>query len=327
MYKLNIKILILTLLTLVSLSSISSADTIEDVISKINSIENRIKVLEKATFNNTTSSTNSFNAGNYEAIITKQSIQIVELQNQIQELTGSIEEVLFSLQTLISNYNNFKADTEMRFSDVKSTTTQTSNQALFTSEQTETIDSNLEPKSLGTLQVPLDEEVDSSQDFAVLDKQEIIATVDQESLILLEEKKPQILLLPEGSEQERYEFSINLLTSGDYPGAEAALKEFILIAQEEKLLSNAYFWLAETYYVRENYKDAAKNYLSIYLEHPNSSKAPNGLLKLGISLIKMGQLEQGCASLVKLRISYPETDKSLLDRGDIEIQRNGCKTS
>jgi TolA-binding protein len=80
-------------------------------------------------------------------------------------------------------------------------------------------------------------------------------------------------------------------------------------------------------YVRENYKDAAKNYLSIYLEHPNSSKAPNGLLKLGISLIKMGQLEQGCASLVKLRISYPETDKSLLDRGDIEIQRNGCKTS
>ncbi len=41
----------------------------------------------------------------------------------------------------------------------------------------------------------------------------------------------------------------------------------------------------------------------------------------------MGQLEQGCASLVKLRISYPETDKSLLNRGDIEIQRNGCKVN
>jgi hypothetical protein len=41
----------------------------------------------------------------------------------------------------------------------------------------------------------------------------------------------------------------------------------------------------------------------------------------------MGQLEQGCASLTKLKISYPETEQSILDRGDIEIKRNGCKVS
>ena len=48
-------------------------------------------------------------------------------------------------------------------------------------------------------------------------------------------------------------------------------------------------------------------------------------LELDEIKIKMGQVEQGCASLAQLRISFSETDQSILDRGDIEIQRNGCK--
>ena len=316
----NIKAIILGFIFIIGLSSSASANSIEDIIAKINTIENRIKVLEKATFNKTNSSLNNFSAGNYESIITKQSIQISELQNQIQELTGSIEEVLFSLQTLITNFNNFKADTEMIFSDVNFTTITNNNQVAIPNENS-TLDYDLAPKNLGTLEVPLEE------DDSVLSEQEIVATIDQENLILIEDKKLELLILPEGSEVEQYNFSINLLTSGDYEGAEGALKEFIKISKDENLLSNSYFWLAETYYVRENFKDAAKNYLSLYQNHSDSPKAPSGLLKLGISLVKMGQLEQGCASLAKLRISYPETEQSVLERGDIEIQRNGCKVS
>jgi tol-pal system protein YbgF len=316
----NIKAIILSFIFIIGFNSSASASSIEDIIAKINTIENRIKVLEKATFNKTNSSLNNFSAGNYESIITKQSIQISELQNQIQELTGSIEEVLFSLQTLITNFNNFKADTEMRFSDVNITTITNNDQAAIPNGNS-TLDYDLAPKNLGTLEVPLED------NDSVTSEQEIVATIDQESLILIEDKKPELLILPEGSEVEQYNFSINLLTSGDYEGAEEALKEFIKISKDENLLSNSYFWLAETYYVRENFKDAAKNYLSLYQNHSDSSKAPSGLLKLGISLVKMGQLEQGCASLAKLRISYPETEQSILERGDIEIQRNGCKVS
>ena len=291
---LNTKIFIIGFIFLIGFSSTASSNSIEDIITKINTIENRIKVLEKATFNKTNSSQSNFNAGNYDSIITKQSIQISELQNQIQELTGSIEEVLFSLQTLINNFNNFKADTEMRFSDVNIVSSVSNNQAEAPAVN-EVIDYDLAPKNLGTLKMPTDDDNDFSSE------QEITATIDQESLILVEDKKPELLILPEGSEVEQYNFSINLLTS--------------------------FFWLAETYYVRENYKDAAKNYLSLYQNHSDSPKAPNGLLKLGISLVKMGQLEQGCASLTKLKISYPETEQSILDRGDIEIKRNGCKVS
>jgi TolA-binding protein len=133
------------------------ANSIEEIISKINTIENRIKVLEKATFNKTNSSQGDFDATNYESIITRQSIQISELQNQIQELTGDIEEVLFSLQSLINNFNNFKADTEMRFSDVSIKTTSEKNETLSATEQ-EQDDYDLAPKNLGTLTMPIEGE-------------------------------------------------------------------------------------------------------------------------------------------------------------------------
>ncbi len=134
---LNVYVKIIFYVCIVSVCLLPSvkANSIEEIISKISTIENRIKVLEKATFNKTNSSQGNFDATNYESIITRQSIQISELQNQIQELTGDIEEVLFSLQSLINNFNNFKADTEMRFSDVSIKTTSEKNETLSSTEK------------------------------------------------------------------------------------------------------------------------------------------------------------------------------------------------
>ena len=89
----------------------------------------------------------------------------------------------------------------------------------------------MSPKNLGILKTPIQEDKAGT-------KQSITSTIDQESLILIEEKKPELLILPQVSEVEQYNFSINLLTSGDYEGAEGALKEFIKISKNDELLSN-----------------------------------------------------------------------------------------
>ena len=99
------------------------ADTTEDLINKLNTIESRIKVLEKATFNQTTSDMqNNVSLDDYQSIITKQSIQIAEIQNEIQSLTSQLEEVLFTLQSTINSLNTFREDTEFRFVDVDNKT-------------------------------------------------------------------------------------------------------------------------------------------------------------------------------------------------------------
>ena len=334
-----------TLIVLTSFNSVLNAEEIplNKLLEKLETIESRIKVLEKATFNNTTSGqANNLSLDDYQSIIAKQSIQIAELQNEIQSLTAQIEEMIFTMQSTVNNFNTFKEDAEFRFTDLntkaeniekvqnnsKTQTLSVMQSEMFTANEEEL---DLEPKSLGTINMtslPVEEnspfEVKIDDDA---EEQQIINTISQDNIVSLGEQKIPLSILPESDEESQYEYAINLLKQGDYETAEKAFTEFISIGDDKNYLSNSHFWLAETYYVRENYKDAAKNYLSLYQTFPNANKAPDALLKLGISLVNMQQKEQGCMTFIQLQESYPEANPSIIDRSNLELKRNGCEIS
>ena len=334
-----------TLVVLSTFNTILYAEEIplDKFLEKLETIESRIKVLEKATFNNTTSGqANNLSLDDYQSIIAKQSIQIAELQNEIQSLTAQIEEMIFTMQSTVNNFNTFKEDAEFRFTDLntkaeniekvqnnsKTQTLSVMQSEMFTANEEEL---DLEPKSLGTINMtslPVEEnspfEVKIDNDA---EEQQIINTISQDNIVSLGEQKIPLSILPESDEESQYEYAINLLKQGDYETAEKAFTEFISIGDDKNYLSNSHFWLAETYYVRENYKDAAKNYLSLYQTFPNANKAPDALLKLGISLVNMQQKEQGCMTFIQLQESYPEANPSIIDRSNLELKRNGCEIS
>ncbi len=323
-----------------NLYSIAEDLNIENLIERLNTIENRIKVLEKATFSKTTPDfNNNVSLDDYQSIITKQSIQISELQNEIQFLTAKVEEMIFTMQLTVNNFNTFREDTEFRFTDINNKTeniekNQKSAESNFLFPEQETLtatnQAELQPKSLGTIQVVQDEnqnspfEIKKPEDNA---EQEIIGTIAQDNIVMLEQQQPVLNILPEGDELGQYEYAMNLLKQGDYITAEQAFVEFISIGEDSDLLSNSNFWLAETYYVRENYKEAAKNYLNLYQAYPETAKAPNALLKLGISLVNMGELEQGCITFTQLRDVFPNAKSSIIERGNMEIEKNSCETN
>ena len=334
-----------TLIALTLFNPVLYAEEIplDKLLQKLETIESRIKVLEKATFNNTTSGqANNLSLDDYQSIIAKQSIQIAELQNEIQSLTAQIEEMIFTMQSTVNNFNTFKEDAEFRFTDLntkaeniekvqnnsKTHTLSVMQSEMFTANEEEL---DLEPKSLGTINMtslPVEEnspfEVKIDNDA---EEQQIINTISQDNIVSLGEQKIPLSILPESDEESQYEYAINLLKQGDYETAEKAFTEFISIGDDKNYLSNSHFWLAETYYVRENYKDAAKNYLSLYQTFPNANKAPDALLKLGISLVNMQQKEQGCMTFIQLQESYPEANPSIIDRSNLELKRNGCEIS
>ena len=333
------------LMALTSFNTILYAEEIplDKLLEKLETIESRIKVLEKATFNNTTSGqANNLSLDDYQSIIAKQSIQIAELQNEIQSLTAQIEEMIFTMQSTVNNFNTFKEDAEFRFTDLntkaeniekvqnnsKTQTLSVMQSEMFTANEEEL---DLEPKSLGTINMtslpaeensPFEVKIDNDAE-----EQQIINTISQDNIVSLGEQKIPLSILPESDEESQYEYAINLLKQGDYETAEKAFTEFISIGDDKNYLSNSHFWLAETYYVRENYKDAAKNYLSLYQTFPNANKAPDALLKLGISLVNMQQKEQGCMTFIQLQESYPEANPSIIDRSNLELKRNGCEIS
>ena len=144
---------------------------------------------------------------------------------------------------------------------------------------------------------------------------------------LLDNKKVTLKsnFLPVGSPELQYKYAFNLLKQNDFTSAERAFKEFIDLHGKHKLISNAFYWLGETYYVREKYRDAAKTFLNGYQKSPKGFKAPDILLKLGMSLIQDKKSENACEVFEKLKTDYPEISGNINQTLKRELKRARCK--
>ncbi len=135
---------------------------------------------------------------------------------------------------------------------------------------------------------------------------------------------PAKVTLPPGSSQDRYDFSYKLLLKGDFAGAEQAFSEWLGAYPDDKLAGNAQYWLAESSYARKDYEKAAANFLKGYQKYPKSPKAPDSLVKLGMSLTNMNQKQQACAVFRQLNADFPNPPPSVRQLAAAERARAGC---
>lgn len=108
-----------------------------------------------------------------------------------------------------------------------------------------------------------------------------------------------------------------------YDDAQAGFKEFLAKYPDHNLAGSAQYKLGETYYAQQDYSDAAQNYLTGYKQFPKSRRAADSLLKLGLSLNKLGQKEQGCAALGSVGSEFPKAVEAN-KRAQAEYKRAGC---
>ena len=146
------------------------------------------------------------------------------------------------------------------------------------------------------------------------DDTQIIESVEQTEAIISEVFNAEEKLLPDASPKEQYQFARNFLKVGDYTSAEKAFREFVLTNPDDELSGNAQYWYAETYRIRQMYTDAATAYLEGYQKYPKSKIAPENLLKLGVSLVQMGEKDQGCLMIAGVKKQYPEATQSVLQK-------------
>lgn len=131
--------------------------------------------------------------------------------------------------------------------------------------------------------------------------------------------------LPAGaSPREQYAHAFGLLRQGQYDQASVALKQFLTEHKDDPLAANARYWLGETYYVRGSYVEAAETFLEGYQTDPKGAKAPDALLKLGMSLASLDKKSEACAAFQKLRGDYPNAPAGLKATLQREWQKNGC---
>ena len=124
--------------------------------------------------------------------------------------------------------------------------------------------------------------------------------------------------------KQLYETAYGYLLQRDYGAAEAAFDEFLRRHPNDPLAGNAQYWLGESLYVRGQYRAAAGAFLKGYQSYGRSAKAPESLLKLAMSLQRLGQKDAACSSFGELASKFPNAPAHVKSTGQTERQRAGC---
>jgi tol-pal system protein YbgF len=304
-------------------------EKINGIVDQIQIISQDLKTLEKAVYKSSdiTSKTLPANGLN-EEILTRHLLKLNEIEEQFRLLTNRFEEVNFKLDKLSNRVTKIQSDTQLRFSDLETGETKTTK---LNKNKTK----NKTPKKEKQKQQARLPGSDKAQDLGAapgytLDpKQTVQATqsVEATASVFTEERKPETSLLPNKSPKEQYNFALSFMKVGDYETAELALREFIDKNKADELAGSAQYWYGETFRIRQLYSDAATAYLDGYQNYPKSKKAPENLLKLGSTMVELGEKDQGCKMITGLKKQYPKASQSVLQKAQYEQKRFKCSKS
>ena len=275
-----------------------------------------LKTLEKAVYQKSDISpsrnfTNNKSDGLNEDILTKHLLKLNEIEDQFRELTNKFEEVNFKLDKLSTRVTKIQSDTQLRFSDLES------GGEIIEKDKKTVLPGSSKPQDFGA---------NPGYQTSNLPAQQSITSVESAQTVITEEPEKKESLLPNKSAKEQYEFAVSFMKIGDYETAEFALREFIDKNKDHDLAGSAQYWYGETFRIRQLYSDAATAYLDGYQNYPKSKKAPDNLLKLGITMVQLGEKDQGCKMIIGLKKEYPKASKSVLQKAQYEQKKFKCNS-
>ena len=146
----------------------------------------------------------------------------------------------------------------------------------------------------------------------------------QDQFGLNTENSPQIGGNFNPSGQPTYDEAYSNLLTGNYETAAQLFTQFLEEFPDDPLAVDAQFWLGESYFARQMYKEATDAFLKSYTDYPTSNKASESLLKMGISLNGMGEQELACSTLAELFNKFPNAPSSVQNRAKAEYDRVEC---
>jgi tol-pal system protein YbgF len=331
----------LALVLAISAAGAAHADEVDDLRREVQQLKQQVLYLQNQIPG---ASAGGVSGGNLAA---QQQVQAQEFQRQLTELTGHIERVELKLNDVAAQLERMQKDTEYRLGVLEgggatmgaapgaamgaNTTGQdpsmAGGQAVTavppppnTHVTADTPQSapppSGQPGVLGTL---------SAQQAANLPQAPAGAAEEAAARAGQQVPVPSGGALPaDASPREQYEYATNLIQRGSYDEAEAALKAFLSQNPKDSLAGNAQYWLGETYYVRNDFKNAAIAFAEGYQKYPESQKAPDNLLKLAMALGQQGQKENACVALRQLEKRYPDAAANVKDRATRAKKNYGC---
>ena len=290
-----------------------SAD--EETLAILEKLKKDVSTLEKAVYSQSsvnTVNTSSVLSNNDEDVLTRHLLKLSEIEQQFQQLTNKFEEINFKIDKLSSRLSKVQADNQLRFQELEVGNTNN----VVTTNSEKSLPGSSQPQDLGSI---------TYKDTETKDLVQKTQSIETTSSVVTESFVTEEKILPKTNPKEQYNFATSLLKQGDYTTAERALREFVIDNPEHSLAGNAQYWYAETFRIRQLYTDAASAYLEGYQKYPKSEKAAINLLKLGVSLVQIGEKDQGCLMIKGVKKEYPKAKQSVLQKAKYEEKKFDCQ--
>jgi len=309
--------------------NISFADN-HNIYETLETIKNDLKTLERAVYSgsievkaNIDESSVSDLDQNSEDVLTRHLLKLSEVEDHFRELTNKFEEINFKLDKLSTRVSKIQADNQIRFQDIETNISSGNISSIENQlsskpkvDEQKVLPGSSQPQDLGTISYKDTETNETSQQ---------IQSVDTTASIVTETFQSEEKILPQGlNAEEQYEFATSFLKVGDYSTAERAFREFVMSNPDHELAGSAQYWYAETFRIRQLYTDAASAYLEGYQKYPKGKKAPINLLKLGVSMVQIGEKDQGCKMINGVELQYPNANQSVIQKAKYESKKFEC---
>lgn len=283
--------LILTVFLLVFITPVSAQST-RDLTNRIKRLENEIQTLNQAIYRGKTPPP-SFSQGHTNPAATE--IRMQQLETELRNLTGQLEEQTFKIRQLETQLQRLNNDLNIRLQDLES-------------------GSHTSPPPPGAIMPPSETLGSERYLWNSAPKQNTSVEINTD-----------LVNAPESSDapSDLYNRSFALLKQQKYANSAALFQKFLDQYPNHKLAGNAIYWLGETHYVRGEYGQAAQIFAKAYQKYPDSTKAPDNVLKLGMSLAGAKKKDEACIALKQVGVEHKDA-KAVVKRAKQEMDKLGC---
>jgi tol-pal system protein YbgF len=224
-----------------------------------------------------------------------------DMEQSLRRLTGDVEQLAFEVKKLQDQYAAFQRDTQFRLSALEGGAP-----ASFTGL---TPPAGAQPAAPGTAPAPNRGGAPGPGTLGTLSAAQA----------------PALAGAPVGgAPDDQYNAALNLLSKQQYPEAQTAFRSFATANPKHKLAGTAQFFAADIDFVQKNYPAAAQGFTQVLRGYPSSPRAPDAMLKLGLSLIQAGDKKNGCLTLGAIKQKFPNANGEILNRAGRARVQNGC---
>ena len=269
-------------------------------------------------------------------------VRTARLENQLRQLSGQIEQLQFENKRLSEQLRKFQEDVDFRLNErgggraggaAPATAPGT---APAGGQQRQRRGDAFDPTTPqgaagapralgGGVEGIIEEDFAGTPGQGPLDIQGVGRPVPQGALPPAVPRGPSVAATGGASSaKEAYDIAYASVLRKEYEQAEMGFRQFLQSYPRDRLAADATYWLGESYFQRQRYREAAEQFLKISRENPRSNKAPDSLLRLGMALNGLGARDQACATYAKVGVDYPAASNAVRQGVERERRRSGC---